>query len=122
LLLRISAVLRRAAAAPTAPEPPRTLTLGDAFYDIGRGALSRGPDAIRLTATENALLQALARAPNTPLSRAELVAALGGAEGSASERAIDVQMTRLRRKIEADPRQPRYLQTVRGEGYMLTPD
>jgi two-component system phosphate regulon response regulator OmpR len=122
LLLRISAVLRRVAAAPSAPEPPRTLTLGEAFYDIGRGALSRGAESIRLTATESALMRALARSPNTPISRARLVEELGGAEGSASERAVDVQITRLRRKIEADPRQPRYLQTVRGEGYMLTPD
>jgi two-component system phosphate regulon response regulator OmpR len=122
LLLRISAVLRRVAAAPVAPEPPRTLTLGDAFYDIDRGALTRGAEMVRLTATESVLMRTLASSVNTPMSRARLVEALGGAEGSASERAVDVQITRLRRKIEADPRQPRYLQTVRGEGYMLTPD
>ncbi|MEM7524768.1 MAG: helix-turn-helix domain-containing protein, partial [Pseudomonadota bacterium] len=55
-------------------------------------------------------------------TRARLVEALGGAAGSAQERAVDVQITRLRRKIESDPKNPRYLQTVRGEGYMLTPD
>ena len=122
LLLRLSAVLRRAAAAPASPEPPRTLTLGEARYDIGRGALSLGAESIRLTTTESALMRALARTPNQPISRAQLVQELGGAEGSASERAVDVQITRLRRKLEPDPRQPRYLQTVRGAGYMLTPD
>ena len=122
LLLRVQAILRRAALAPASPEPPRTLTLGGARYDIDRGELWRGRDSVRLTASESALMRALSRAPNAPVARAQLIAALGGAEGPANERAVDVQITRLRRKIEADPRQPRYLQTVRGEGYMLTPD
>jgi two-component system phosphate regulon response regulator OmpR len=122
LLLRISAILRRAALAPPAPEPPRTLTLGNAFYDVGRGELSRGGEAIGLTATESALMRSLAREVNAPVSRAQLIEELGGAGGAGSERAVDVQITRLRRKLEADPRRPRYLQTVRGEGYMLTPD
>jgi two-component system phosphate regulon response regulator OmpR len=57
-----------------------------------------------------------------PVSRARLVEELGRDKGQAQERAVDVQITRLRRKIEVDPKQPRYLQTVRGEGYMLVPD
>ena len=57
-----------------------------------------------------------------PVSRAKLVEDLGRDKGQAQERAVDVQITRLRRKIEVDPKQPRYLQTVRGEGYMLAPD
>ena len=122
LLLRIEAVLRRAAMAPAGPEPPRTLALGDALYDLARGELWRSGDPVRLTAGEAGLMRALAREPNAPVSRERLMSELGGAEGPANERAVDVQITRLRRKIEADPRQPRYLQTVRGEGYMLTPD
>ena len=67
-------------------------------------------------------MRVFARTPNEALSRARLVEELGGAAGGAQERAVDVQITRLRRKIEADAKNPRYLQTVRGEGYMLTPD
>jgi two-component system phosphate regulon response regulator OmpR len=118
LLLRCAAILRRAAPPPDAVAP-RTLTLGGARYDIARGELWRGAEAVRLTASEIALMRALSRKPNEPLTRAELAAELGGGAG---ERAVDVQITRLRRKIENDPREPRYLQTVRGEGYMLTPD
>ena len=83
-------------------------------------ASSRGPDGVvRLTGGEAALLTALARKPNEVLSREDIAAALGMDE--AGERAIDVQVTRLRRKIEADPREPRFLHTVRGRGYMLKP-
>jgi two-component system phosphate regulon response regulator OmpR len=60
--------------------------------------------------------------PRLAISRARLVEELGRDNGQAQERAVDVQITRLRRKIETDPKQPRYLQTVRGEGYMLAPD
>ncbi len=126
LLLRVGAILRRATApaerAADAPAPPRPLILGLARYDVAGGALLRGDAPIRLTATEAALMRALAAAPNVALDRATLTGALGGVEGGASERAVDVQITRLRRKIEPDPREPRYLRTVRGEGYMLTPD
>ena len=121
LLLRVSAILRRAAPPAEATEPPRTLTLGDTRYDVGRGELWRGDSPIRLTTSESTLMRAFARRPNEALSREALVNELGGA-GSTQERAVDVQITRLRRKIEADPRNPRYLQTVRGAGYMLTPD
>jgi two-component system phosphate regulon response regulator OmpR len=121
LLLRCAAILRRAAR-PERAAPPRTLTLGSARYDIARGELWRNGESVRLTTSEMALMRALSANPNEPVSRATLVGALGGPGGAASERAVDVQITRLRRKLETDPREPRYLQTVRGEGYMLTPD
>jgi two-component system phosphate regulon response regulator OmpR len=72
-----------------------------------------------LTSIEAALLNALAETPGGILSREELIARTGA---SGDGRAIDVQVTRLRRKIEPDPRFPRYLQTVRGRGYVLRPD
>ena len=122
LLLRVAAILRRAAIVPSQDEPPKTLSLGNTRYDISRGELWHGDELVRLTSTEAALMRVFARAPNEALSRARLVEELGGAAGGAQERAVDVQITRLRRKIEADPKNPRYLQTVRGEGYMLTPE
>ncbi|MDT8342933.1 MAG: response regulator [Thermohalobaculum sp.] len=122
LLLRIAAILRRAVP-PVEPEaPPRVLALGQFRYDIPRGELTRGEQMVRLTTTEQALMRVFARQPNEPISRARLAAELGGNSGDVQERAVDVQITRLRRKIEADPKVPRYLQTVRGAGYMLTPD
>ena len=122
LLLRVAAILRRAAIVPVQDEPPKTLSLGNTRYDISRGELWHGEALVRLTSTEAALMRVFARAPNEALSRARLVEELGGAAGGAQERAVDVQITRLRRKIEADPKNPRYLQMVRGEGYMLTPE
>jgi len=122
LLLRVGAILRRAAIVPVQDEPPKTLALGETRYDISRGELWQGEALVRLTSTEASLMRVFAKAPNEALSRARLVEELGGAAGGAQERAVDVQITRLRRKIENDPKNPRYLQTVRGEGYMLTPD
>ena len=121
LLLRISAILRRAQPVAIKAEPPKTLTLGPSRYDVARGELWRGQDLVRLTSTEASLMRLFAKHPNEPLSRLRLVEELGG-EQDAQERAVDVQVTRLRRKLEADPKQPRYLQTVRGAGYMLSPD
>jgi two-component system phosphate regulon response regulator OmpR len=116
LVLRIRALLRRTAPA----EPPAgPLPLGRALFDIERAELTTEAGTIRLTGGEAALLTALARKPNEVLSREEIAAALGMED--ASERAIDVQVTRLRRKIEADPREPRFLHTVRGRGYVLKP-
>ncbi|MGC1407812.1 MAG: response regulator transcription factor [Acetobacteraceae bacterium] len=117
LVLRIRALLRRAPAQPETPQGP--VRLGVLRFDIERGELS-GPDGVmRLTGGEVALLTALARNPNGVLSREEIAATLG--MDDAGERAIDVQVTRLRRKIEADPREPRFLHTVRGRGYVLKP-
>lgn len=122
LLLRINAILRRV------PEPePETATLkvvqmGPVRYDIERAELSRGGTPVRLTATEVQLMRIFAENLRQPVTRTKLVEDLGRDGGQAQERAVDVQITRLRRKIESDPKQPRYLQTVRGEGYMLSPD
>ena len=121
LLLRVAAILRRAAPVAPGSAQARTLTLGETSYDILRGELRRGDQAIRLTSTEQALMRVFSRQPNEPVSRVRLVEELGGASGEVQERAVDVQITRLRRKIERDPKNPRYLQTVRGSGYMLTP-
>lgn len=120
LLLRINAILRRAPAAPALR--PKHIQLGPVRYDVERGELWRGEALVRLTATEAALMRLFAARPGEALSREELVDELGRAEAGASARAVDVQITRLRRKIEDDPREPRFLQTVRGAGYMLSPE
>ena len=124
LLLRINAILRRMPG--PAQTGPRQLILGDLRFDIDRGELWRDEEWVHLTETETALLQRLAETPAEPVSRADLVEALPrestSDEGESSERAIDVQITRLRRKIEPDPPQPRFLQTVRGVGYRLMAD
>lgn len=122
LLLRITAILRRVPKPAPRPGPPQTLHLGPVRYDVGRGELWRGNELIRLTATESLLMRIFAARPHEAVTRQQLVEEVGGGVAEAQERAIDVQITRLRRKIEADPRQPRYLQTVRGSGYMLAPD
>jgi two-component system phosphate regulon response regulator OmpR len=115
LLLRIGAILRRAMAAR--PTVPLRLSLGLCAFDLARGELTRGAAAVRLTEGETKLLRRLADRPHQPVDRTELARdAEGGGRG------VDVQVTRLRRKIEADPRNPRYVQTVRGVGYMLAPD
>jgi two-component system phosphate regulon response regulator OmpR len=120
LLLRLRAILRRAPKAADAV--PKTLQLGAARYDPARGELMQGGAPVRLTATETLLMRIFAETPHEAVSRATLVERLGRDDGQLGERAVDVQITRLRRKLEADPKQPRYLQTVRGEGYMLAPD
>ncbi len=122
LLLRINAILRRMPMANPEETAPKVLTLGPIRYDMDRGEMWQGEDLVRLTATEIQLMKIFAAMPGEPLSRTKLVEELGRDRGQAQERAVDVQITRLRRKIEADPKQPRYLQTVRGAGYMLTPD
>ena len=91
-------------------------------YDIERGELWQGDQIIRLTGTENQLMRIFAASVGQPVSRADLVTALGRDEAQAQDRAIDVQITRLRRKIEANSKEPRYLQTVRGSGYLLMSD
>ncbi len=122
LLLRINAILRRTPAAKVVEEGPKVINLGPVRYDVERGEMWSGDQPLRLTATESALMKIFAACPGMPVSRSALVAGLGRDGGQAQERAVDVQITRLRRKIEPNPKEPRYLQTVRGEGYRLVPD
>jgi two-component system phosphate regulon response regulator OmpR len=116
LLARIRAMLRRAQP-PALPAGP--LQLGGKVFDAARAELVGPNSRVRLTGAELALLMALAARPHEILSREALAAALG--LDDVNERAIDVQVTRLRRKIEPDPREPRFLHTVRGKGYTLKP-
>ena len=104
---------------------PKYLTLGPLRYETGKAELWHGDQPVRLTGSEQALLRRLAQTPGEPVSRAALIEEMGREPGEGSEngeRAIDVQITRLRRKLEPDPREPRFVQTVRGTGYMLVPD
>jgi two-component system phosphate regulon response regulator OmpR len=114
LLLRIEAILRRAGSRAQV----QRLSLGAYAFDLGRSELLDGDTPVRLTEGEAKLLTRLAQSANMPIDRIEL--ADEAAEGVG--RAVDVQVTRLRRKIEPDPHNPRYLRTVRGVGYMLAPD
>ncbi len=122
LLLRVNAILRRAPEAPVQESKPKTLSLGAFRYDVERAELWQGDAPIKLTATEIQLMRVFSDQVGVALSRSELVEKLGRDKGQAQERAVDVQITRLRRKIEPSPKEPRYLQTVRGAGYMLTSD
>ncbi|WP_170361295.1 response regulator [Ruegeria arenilitoris] len=122
LLLRINAILRRMPETTVQDTAAKILHLGPIRYDIERGEMWQGEEPVRLTATESQLMKIFSAQPGEPISRSKLVEDLGRDKGQAQERAVDVQITRLRRKIEQDPKQPRYLQTVRGAGYMLAPD
>lgn len=122
LLLRVAAILRRMPEARAEGAVPKVLYLGALRYDVDRAELWEGETPVRLTATEAQLMRIFAARSGDALSRAELVEELGRDGGQAQERAVDVQITRLRRKIEPDPKQPRYLQTVRGAGYRLIPE
>ncbi len=118
LVLRLRSMLRRSTVA-AAEAPASPLQLGRLQFDCVRAELSGPEGPMHLTGGESALLSALASRPNEVLAREDIVAALGLDE--VAERAIDVQVTRLRRKIETDPREPRFLHTVRGRGYVLKP-
>lgn len=122
LLLRINAILRRMPDQAPQDLAPKLLQLGPVRYDIERGELWRGEELVRLTATESQLMKIFAARTGEAISRSALAEDLGRDADTTQDRAVDVQITRLRRKIEADPKQPRYLQTVRGEGYMLSPE
>jgi two-component system phosphate regulon response regulator OmpR len=116
LVLRIRNILQRL---PQPAPPAAEVRFGACRFDLARGELYRGADAVHLTAAETALLAALARRPGEAVSREALSEE---AQFSGNVRTVDVQVTRLRRKIERDPKFPRYLQTVRGTGYVLKPD
>jgi two-component system phosphate regulon response regulator OmpR len=115
LLLRVASILRRAQPkAPPAPEAT-SVRFGPFVYLLDRGELRQGDDIVRLTEREREMLTLLARAQGESVPRE----ALAGAGGGANERAVDVQVNRLRRKIERDPANPQHLQTARGSGYRL---
>jgi len=116
LVLRIRNILARGGSAAIAE---RALRFGAFRYDLNRGELFRGAEMVHLTTAEAGLLASLAARPGEAVSR-EALSQSGHFSGNV--RNVDVQMTRLRRKIEADPRYPRYLQTVRGTGYALKPE
>lgn len=122
LLLRINAILRRVPQVEAAVVAPKVLHMGPVRYDISRGEMWHGDDMVRLTATESQLMRIFSASPGEAMTRQHLVEELSRSGGQTQERAVDVQITRLRRKIEVDPKQPRYLQTVRGAGYMLSPE
>ena len=122
LLLRIHAILRRVPEQTKIDSLPKLILLGEVRYDVKKGELWHADLQVRLTGTEAQLMRIFAKSVGQPISRAELVAEMGRDQGQARDRAIDVQITRLRRKIEAHPKEPRYLQTVRGSGYMLASD
>ncbi len=118
LALRLSAILKRARSMPERAKDMR-LSFDGWVYDSARNLLSRGSDVQNLTKAEATLLNVMSTKPGQPFPRHEL-ARLAGLDGQ--ERTIDVQVTRLRRKIEPDAKKPRYLLTLRGEGYVLHTD
>jgi len=115
LLLRLQNILRRRA---PEDETPDEIRFGDCVFNIVRGDLTRAGETVRLTDRERDLLRQFARAPGETIARHDLL----GAEMHGTDRAIDVQINRLRRKIEMDPGNPVHLQTVRGRGYVLYVD
>lgn len=117
LVLRIQSILKRQVR--EAPAAPERLKLGNLVYDVARQALMQEDQPIHLTTAEATLLAVLAAAPSKVLSREELAEKTGVA---GNLRTVDVQVTRLRKKLMDDAQQPRYLQTVRGRGYILKPD
>lgn len=116
LVLRISSILKRAH--QPLPEIKEEVKMGPCRYTLDRGELWREEKIIKLTTAEGTLLRFFAENPKQTFSRLDLCERTGVGQ----ERSIDVQITRLRRKIEADPKMPIYLQTVRGVGYTLVPD
>lgn len=118
LILRLGAILRRGGRQEPLPTTDQPVSLGSCYFDVVRSELRRGPDSIRLTEREAALLGIFAQNPRVIISRSELAAC----SGAGQERSIDVQVARLRRKFEEDPKSPRYLKTVRSQGYVLWPD
>ena len=117
---RINAILDRRP--PEEEAGPKLVQMGGLLFDIEAGRLTREGEPVRLTGTEVELMRIFAGKPGEPVGRGEVIARLGREGLHAKARAIDVQITRLRRKLEDDPKAPKYLQTVRGAGYMLVVD
>ncbi len=123
LVARIEAVLRRGAQAPAAPDPKGGIfQFGDWSLNRGTRQLERNGEVVALSSGEFALLNTLIANANRPMKRERLLELTRGDDSESFDRAIDVQMHRLRRLLEADPAHPRYLQTVWGVGYVFVPD
>ncbi len=125
LLARIHAVLRRRPSleAPGAPaKEALTVTFGPFEFDLALRRLSKEGEQVALTTGEFSMLKALVRHPRQPLSRDKLAQLARGREFEPFDRSLDVQISRLRKMIEPDPAQPRYIQTVWGVGYVFVPD
>jgi two-component system phosphate regulon response regulator OmpR len=119
LLLRIGSVLRRTRApAPKSESESGVVRFGPFAFSLERGELRNGAELVRLTEREREILRLLCASAGASVSRE----ALSGAGAGAQERTVDVQINRLRRKIEVDPANPLYLQTARGSGYRLLAD
>jgi two-component system, OmpR family, alkaline phosphatase synthesis response regulator PhoP len=116
VVARVRAVLRRASAEPTSP---KVLQSGDLSLDTERHSVTVGGRPVDLTPTEFALLEHLLRHPGRAVSRLDLVESGGDYAYAGDERTVDSHIKNLRRKIEPDPRQPTYIQTVYGIGYRL---
>jgi two-component system, OmpR family, phosphate regulon response regulator OmpR len=112
LVLRLQNIMRRG---QITAGPREEIRMGDYTFHIARGELKHGEEAVKLTERERDLLRLFASRPGSPIARHELASD----DATGSERAIDVQINRLRRKIETDPGNPVYLQTVRGKGYIF---
>jgi len=123
LLARVRSVLRRSAAAPATGTPNRTVRLGTKWLDIDARTLSDGEgNEHPLTASEFMLLKAFAENPKRVLTRERLLDLAQARDSEAFDRAIDVRITRIRKKIEPDPAHPRVIKTVRGAGYVFSPE
>lgn len=124
LVARMHAVLRRKGAQPIgAPEADEiTISFGDCELDLSTRALTRGGEPVLLTTGEFALLKVLVTHPRQPLSRDKMMELVRGRGHDPFDRAIDVQISRLRKLIEPDPARPRFIQTLWGHGYVFVPD
>ncbi|MEY3464957.1 MAG: hypothetical protein RL603_555 [Pseudomonadota bacterium] len=121
LVARIDALLRRARLPVAAPDISENVRVGDWIFDRASRELLRGQERVSLTSGEFALLKALTDHPLEPLRRDQLLALARDSAQELSDRAIDVQVSRLRKYLEQDPRAPRYIQTVWGVGYVFVP-
>jgi DNA-binding response OmpR family regulator len=134
MLARVRSLLRRlpqdassapqpTAASPAASSGGRKIRFGGMSLDLdARSLIDADGRPVDLTATELDLLEALATRPGRPLSRAQILEYGGGGDGGDAERAVDIRITRLRKKIEPNPETPRYIKTVRGTGYVFLGD
>ena len=122
-LARVRSVMRRVAAMPTKPTKPNEVRFGRFILDLTAKRLAtEAGEAVGLTSMEFDLLEAFATHPNRVLSRDQLLDLAHGKSAEPFDRSIDIRVTRLRRKIEADPNKPQFIKTIRGAGYFFAPD